>query len=319
MTRHYSGKPSSERRDHYAEVTDRIVAALEAGTRPWRQPWENGATGMPVNATTGRRYHGINVLLLAMASFAVGGDPRFCSYKQAAGRGWQVRKGERGTTVFFFKRRLIQDCDAALDAADRTKSIPMLRAYTVFCGSQIDGIPPYVAPDAREMPWRRPEAADLILTNSKAVVRIGGDRAFYSPDLDTIQLPEPASFHTPRDFAATALHEAGHWSGAKHRLDRDLTGRFGSAAYAQEELRAELASVFIGAELGLPCDIPNHANYVASWARKLKEEKREVFRAAADAQRIADYLLAFHPDYAEAADAPGDEEGAASPEMAEAA
>ena len=109
--------------------------------------------------------------------------------------------------------------------------------------------------------------------------------------------------HTPEAFACTALHEAAHWSGAKHRLDRDLTGRFGSAHYAQEELRAELASVFIGGTLGLPCDIPNHASYIASWVAKLKEDKREIFRAAADAQRIADYLLAFHPDFAaEAAD-----------------
>jgi antirestriction protein ArdC len=316
MVKHRSGKPFTDRRDHYQEVTDRIVAALEAGTRPWRQPWENGAPGMPVNATTGRRYHGINVLLLAMTSFVLGGDPRFCSYKQASDRGWQVRKGEQGTTVFFFKRMLVEDRDAAPDAEDRTKSIPMLRAYTVFNGSQIDGISAYVAPDAREVPWRRPEAADLILTNSKAVVRFGGDRAFYSPAHDYIQLPEPDSFHSPQAFAATALHEAGHWSGHASRLSRDLTGRFGSAAYAQEELRAELASVFIGAELGLPCDIPNHASYVASWAQKLKEDKREIFRAAADAQRIADYLLAFHPDYA---DAPGADEGAGAPEMAEAA
>ena len=121
-------------------MTDRIVAALEAGTRPWQQPWANGAPGAPVNATTGRRYHGINTLILTMTSFALGGDPRFCSYKQAADRGWQVRKGERGTTVFFFKRMLVEDRDAAPDAEDRTKAIPMLRAYTVFCGSQIDGI-----------------------------------------------------------------------------------------------------------------------------------------------------------------------------------
>lgn len=325
MMKHRSGKPFTDRRDHYQEVTDRIVAALEAGTRPWQQPWENGAPGAPVNATTGRRYHGINTLILTMTSFALGGDPRFCSYKQAADRGWQVRKGERGTTVFFFKRMLVEDRDAAADAEDRTKAFPLLRAYTVFCGSQIDGIPAYVAPDARELPWCRPEAADLILANSKAVVRLGGDRAFYSPSLDTIQLPEPASFRSPQDFAATALHEAAHWSGAPHRLDRDLTARFGSAAYAQEELRAELASVFIGAELGLPCDIPNHASYVASWARKLREDKREIFRAAADAQRIADYLLAFHPDYAAAegaSPAPDGEvgsEGESQPELAEAA
>ena len=246
MMKHRSGKPFTDRRDHYQEVTDRIVAALESGTRPWHQPWDNGSPGMPLNGATGRRYHGINVLLLAMTSFALGGDPRFCSYKQAADRGWQVRKGEKGTTVFFFKRMLVEDRGAAPDAEDRTKAIPMLRAYTVFNGSQIEGIPAYLAPDVTEAPWRRPEAADIILTNSKAMVRTGGDKAFYSPSLDYIQLPEAASFHSPEAFAATALHEAAHWSGAKHRLDRDLSGRFGTAAYAQEELRAELASVSWG-------------------------------------------------------------------------
>jgi antirestriction protein ArdC len=302
MLKHRGGKPFTDRRDHYQEVTDQIIAALEAGTRPWRQPWKSGSPGLPINATTGRPYHGINVLVLAMTSFALGGDPRFCSYKQASDRGWQVRKGERGTTVFFFKRMLVEDRNAAPEAEDRTKAIPMLRAYTVFNGSQIEGIPDYIAPDVTDAPWRRPEAADIILSNSKAVIRIGGDRAFYSPSLDFIQLPEPSSFESPEAFASTALHEASHWSGAKDRLDRDLTGRFGSAGYAQEELRAELASVFLGKVVDLPCDIPNHANYIGSWIAKLKEDKREIFRAASDAQRIADYLLAFHPDYADQAE-----------------
>ena len=107
----------------------------------------------------------------------------------------------------------------------------------MFNGARIDGIPAYVATDVTETPWRRPEAADIILTNSKAVIRICGDKAFYSPSLDFIQLPEGALF-TPAGFARTALHEAAHWSGAKHRLGHDLTGRFGSTHYAQEELRA---------------------------------------------------------------------------------
>ncbi len=255
---------------------------------------------MPVNATTNRRYHGINVLLLSITSFALGGDPRFCSYKQAADRGWQVRKGERGTTVFFFKLMLVEDRDAAPDAEDRTKAIPILRAYTVFNGSQIGGIPAYVPPDLTEAPWRRPEAAQTILDNSGAVLRIGGDSAFFSPSCDFIQMPPEASFPDAGTWSSTLLHEMAHWSGAAIRLDRDLSGRFGSALYSQEELRAEIASCFLGATLGLPCDIPNHASYLASWVAKLKEDKREIFRAAADAQKITDYLLTFHPDYAQA-------------------
>jgi antirestriction protein ArdC len=300
MLMHHSGKPFTDRRDHYQEVTDKIIAALEAGTRPWRQPWKSGSPGMLINATTGRSYHGINVLLLAMTSFALGGDPRFCSYKQASDRGWQVRKGERGTTVFFFKRMLVEDRNAAPDAEDRTKAIPLLRAYTVFNGSQIEGIPSYIAPDVVQAPWRRPEAADVILTNSKAVIKFGGDRAFYSPSLDFIQLPHPGSFESPEAFSSTALHEGSHWTAHPDRLNRDLTGRFGSASYAQEELRAELSSVFLGQVLDLPFDISHHADYLAAWVAKLKEDKREIFRAASEAQRIADYLLGFHPDYAAA-------------------
>jgi antirestriction protein ArdC len=295
-------KTSTERRDHYQEVTDRIIAALEAGTKPWRRPWDENLAGgptMPINAVTGRKYHGINVLVLAMSAFALGnGDPRFCSYKQATSRGWQVRGGEKGTTVFFFKRMQIEDRDAPPEAEDRTKHIPLLRAYTVFNAAQIDGIEPYVAPDVGEAPWRRPEAADVILRNSGVTVRIGGDQAFYSPTLDFCQLPPECAFESPQSWAATALHEAAHSTGHHTRLNRDLTGRYGSARYAMEEVRADLASVFMGAELGLPCDIPNHASYLGYWIDVLKRDKREVFRAAADAQKIADYLLQFHPDFA---------------------
>ena len=110
-------------------------------------------------------------------------------------------------------------------------------------------------------------------------------------------MPPHETFSSPEGFAATMLHELGHWSGAKHRLDRDLSGRFGTASYAAEELRAEIGSALMCAELGLPADIPNHASYLQSWLGKLREDKREIFRAAAAAQKIADYCLAFHPEY----------------------
>ncbi len=301
MAKQPSRKPFTEHRDHHQEVTDRIIAALESGTKPWQQPWSRDAAACPLapmNPTTGRKYHGINTLVLAMSAFALGGDPRFCSYKQAGGRGWQVKRGERGTTVFFFKRMEVENRDAPPEAEDRTKRVPLLRAYTVFNGAQLEGVPPYVAPTPAEAPWRRPEAADVILRNSGAYIRIGGDRAFYSPATDHIQLPPEESFKSPQGWAAIALHEAAHWTGAPHRLNRELRNSFGSDNYAREELRAEMASAMIGTELGLPCDLPNHASYVASWLNTLRQDKREIFRAAADAQRIADYLLAFHPDHA---------------------
>jgi len=130
------------------------------------------------------------------------------------------------------------------------------------------------------------------------VIRVGGDRAFYSPMTDHIQMPPMQAFHTPAGYSGTILHELGHWSGAKERLNRDLRNAFGSHDYAREELRAEIAQVMVSAELGISdCDFTNNASYIASWLEKLRSDRKEIFRAAADAQRIADYLLAFHPDY----------------------
>ena len=287
----------SLRLDAMQEFADRIVAELEQGVKPWVRPWDPEKAGgpqAPFNPVTGRRYHGINVLILGMDMGAFqSGDPRWMTYRQAQEKNWQVRKGEKSTTIFFSKPLEIEDGENE----DGRKTIRLLKHYYVFHASQIDGIPEYKAPTFEEAPWTRPEAADIILKNSGAVIRIGGDRAFYSPATDHIQLPPEHAFRGPPEFAATALHELGHWTGHPSRLNRDMQSRFGSAAYAMEELRAELASAFVASELGIPTDIPQHASYLAHWIKPLKDDKREIFRAAADAQRIADMELGFHPAY----------------------
>jgi antirestriction protein ArdC len=292
-------------RDHYQEVTDRIIAALEAGTPPWRRPWDPdkaGGPAMPRNAATGHRYRGINVLTLGMSPLAfTSGDPRWATYKQSEERGWQVRKGERGTTGFFFKRLELRDDTKPDDDEDSVRRIPLLRAFTLFHASQIEGIPDYVPPTIEEAPWRAPEAAEIILAISGAVVRYGGDRAFYSPATDHIQMPPQSAFATAEGFCGTLIHELGHWSGAEARLNRDLRNRFGSHDYAREELKVEIGRVMTCTELGIAVsdsDFSNNAAYIASWLERLRSDRKEIFRAAADAQRIADYLLAFHPDYA---------------------
>lgn len=293
-----SGTVHSAPRDPMQEFANRIIAELENGVKPWVRPWDPEKAGGPratFNPVTGKRYHGINVLILGMDMRAFQtGDSRCMTYQQAQGKDWQVRKGERSTTIFFTKPYEVED-EAAEDG---TKTIRVLKHYAVFHASQIDGVPPYKALAVDEAPWTRPEASEIIIRNSGAVVRIGGDRAFYSPSTDHIQLPPDFAFNGPEEFAATALHELAHWTGHPSRLNRDLQNRFGSSAYAMEELRAELASSFVANELGIPTDIPHHASYIANWIKPLKDDKREIFRAAADAQRIASMELGFHPDYA---------------------
>jgi len=278
----------SLRRDPMQEFANRIVAELENGIKPWVRPWDPEKAGgpqAPFNPVTGKRYHGINVLILGMDVRAFeSGDPRWMTYQQAQEKNWQVKKGEKSTMIFFSKPLEIEDDQAE----DNRKTIRLLKHYAVFHASQIDGIPEYKPPGFEEAPWMRPEAADIILKNSGAVIRIGGDRAFYSPSTDHIQLPPAHAFRGPPEFAATALHELGHWTGHSTRLDRDIQSRFRSAGYAMEELRAELASALIASELGIPTDIPHHASYIAAWIEPLKDDKREIFRAAADAQKITD-------------------------------
>jgi antirestriction protein ArdC len=295
-------RTTTERRDHFAEVTDRVIAALEAGTPPWQKPWDPDVAGgpnMPCNAVSGRRYRGINVITLAMSTLAFGsGDPRWATYKQAAERGWQVKKGEHGTTAYFFKRLEVPDNKAGDADENATKRIPLLRAFTLFHASQIEGVSPFVPPTIAEAPWRAPDAVETIIANSGAVVRIGGDRAFYSPSTDHIQMPPRCAFRSASGWSGVMIHEAGHWTGSKARLNRDLRNSFGSQDYSREELRVEIAQAMVCSEIGVECDFLNTAAYLASWVERLKSDRKEIFRAAADAQRIADYLLAFHPDWA---------------------
>jgi antirestriction protein ArdC len=230
-TENRGGKTSHTPRDHYQEVTDRIIAALEAGTPPWRRPWDPdkaGGPAMPCNAATGHRYRGINVLTLGMSALAFSsGDPRWATYKQAEDRGWQVRKGERGTTGYFFKRLELRDDTKSEGDEDAMKRIPLLRAFSLFHASQIDGIPDFIPPTIEEAPWRAPEAAEIILANSGAVVRIGGEKAFYSPATDHVQIPPQGAFATAEGFCGTLVHELGHNAAFRIMPRRCAFGRTG--------------------------------------------------------------------------------------------
>jgi antirestriction protein ArdC len=277
-------------RDYRKEVTDDIIKMLEEGTAPWQKPWSEGELGRtPFNATTMKPYRGGNVLGLMIAGMRKGyTDPRWLTYKQAQDHGWQVRKGEKSTGIEFWDIGRGQGDEGESDA-DKPRSRMIHRVYSVFNAAQIDGIPPL------ELIARKPfeviQAGEDMLRNSGADIRHGGDKAFYSPRSDHIQLPPKECFTDEPHFYSTALHELAHWTGAKHRLNRLTDNRpFGSPEYAKEEIRADLSSLFLSAELGIPYDPKDQASYIQSWIKVLKNDKNEVFRAAADASKACDYL-----------------------------
>lgn len=282
-------------KDLYESVTNTIIAALEAGTPPWVCPW-NGAQGSltPANLSTGRHYRGINVLLLNVQAMSRGyAHNRWMTFQQARALGACVRKGETGTGIVFFKM-LERDDDSGRSAANDDgprRVIPLLRQFTVFNASQIDGLPEALTalPEPVEG-WSPVASAHAILERSGAVIRHGGDRAYYRPSDDVIQLPPQAAFPQAESYYATALHELTHWSGHESRCHRTLLGRQHIEAYAYEELVAELGSAFLCGHCGLSGEL-QHASYIEAWLKALRNDKRLIFTAASMAQKATDFLI----------------------------
>jgi antirestriction protein ArdC len=219
------------------------------------------------------------------------------TYKQAAQNEWQVRQGERGTHIEFWELRA-REPEAAPDAesSEKPNSRRLLhRVYTVFNAQQIDGVPAYAPKE--HTPFETVASGERVLANSGAnILHDQRDRAFYDRREDAIHLPPKAAFHDAASYFGTALHELAHHSGHPSRLNRETLNesyRFGDTNYAREELRAELASVFLAAELGVPHDPAQHAAYVGSWIESLRKDKNEIFRAAHDASQAADFVLAL--------------------------
>ncbi|GLS45923.1 ArdC family protein [Methylobacterium brachythecii] len=283
--------------DVHQTVTDAIIKTLEAGeTGTWTCPWHRTGGSLPVNAKTGKAYRGVNTLMLWCAEQAAGyGDTRWATYKQWSELGAQVRKGERSTIIVFFK-----EYDAAEGSEDSRRRF-VARASYGFNAAQVEGAPSAGEPlPASE--WTLPEIFDGFVSRTGARVIHGGDAAFYQPSEDRIVMPPRERFPTAHGYASTMAHELTHWSGAKGRLDRDLTGRFRTQAYAAEELVAELGSAFLMAELGLEAEPhPTHASYIGSWIKLLKSDPKAIFTAASAASRAAGYLTSLQSQMAEAA------------------
>ncbi|MCD1594449.1 MULTISPECIES: zincin-like metallopeptidase domain-containing protein [Thalassospira] len=298
----YNRKTGKHTRSNlYQDITDKIIAQLEQGTFPWVQPWGRpsacASLGLPQNAATERTYSGINVLILWGAVFEAGySSQSWLTFRQALKLGGTVRKGERGVTVVYASRFIPGEGKKkgqfAPDTSKDPRAIPFLKRFTVFNLDQCDGLPEditaqSVPPDTSLI---EPKAEDLIRA-SGIDFRIGGRRAFYSPEDDYVRVPPPQAYFEPINWHRTALHECSHATGHETRLNRDQSGSFGSKKYAFEELVAEMSAAFLCASLGIVPTV-RHADYLASWLQVLREDNRAIVRAASQASKSADYLLA---------------------------
>jgi antirestriction protein ArdC len=285
------------RTDIYQKITDQINSELEKGVRPWLKPWNvehaAGRITRPLRGN-GVPYKGINVLVLWSAAMEKGyAAPVWMTFKQASELKASVRKGEHGSLVVYADRIIRTETDAKT-GEDSDRAIPFLKGYTVFNVEQIDGLPEhyYAKPAPRLDAIERIERVEAFLTNTGATVRHGGNMAYYNISQDFIQMPPFESFRGAEGYYAIRAHEAAHWTRHPSRLNRDFgRKRFGDEGYAMEELVAELGSAFVSADLELTPELrEDHASYIASWIKVLKDDKRAIFTAASHAQRAADYL-----------------------------
>lgn len=274
----------------YSQVTEQIIADLEAGTIPWEQPW-NGGFSLPRNASTQNSYSGINILILWMrqkkACFT---SSQWLTFNQARGLGGSVKKGEKATRILFYKPLKIDGKNEAGESEEKT--IPMLKTHAVFNLSQIEGLETLQQIEHGIVSKNEPEVcneAETILVKSGAQLSFdGGFQAFYNPLSDSIHMPEKTRFKDQLGYYKTLLHELVHWTGAESRLDRNLATKE-RAHYAHEELIAELGSSFLCAHVGLKYT-SQHASYLESWLKVLREDKAAIFKAASQARVATEFL-----------------------------
>ncbi|WP_107726660.1 ArdC family protein [Neisseria weaveri] len=292
--------------EQYAEaIAAELIAHLKSGTAPWQKPWEPTMSGLPYNHLTGNTYSGSNTLKLMMQPYD---DPRWLTYKQAQSVGAQVRKGEKGVSLI----RLITHVERTVkdengkpvldDNGEPQKEFvkldfPYIKTFSVFNAEQIDGLPEWKPTHSPQHEWENHQRAEALLTASGAEIRHRyGDAAYYWPSEDHIVLPHKEQFPNAGLYYATALHELGHWTGHEGRLNRDLSGGYGTLSYAREELRAEIASMMLTRQLGLPHDPGRHAAYVGTWIQILTDEPTEILKAARDADKIQSYVMGIEKE-----------------------
>ena len=285
-------------------VANNIIKQLEQGTAPWQLPWNsNGPSFMlPYNAITGNRYKGINILSLLSAQRE---DPRWMTFKQAESKGYSVRKGEKATLIQYVKThdyftsrdeqgRIINREDGKPVKEFQKLKTPIITTAWVFNAQQINGIEPLIIKEPKISNWENLQRVENLIIESKADISHNNEnRAYYNSKTDQIIMPKRNQFDSADKYYATLLHELGHWTSHKDRLNRDIFNRMGTQEYAREELRAEIASMLIGHELSIGHDPGQHIAYVESWIQLLKDKPYEIHAAAADAEKILNYIMAF--------------------------
>jgi antirestriction protein ArdC len=290
------------RQDVYTRVTDRIVADLEKGVRSWMKPWSAehaaGKITRPLRHN-GTPYSGINILMLWSAAMAGGfAAPIWMTFRQALELGANVRKGEKGSLVVYANSITRKETDE-VSGNEIDREIHFMKGYTVFNVEQVEGLPAhyYAKPEPRFNSIQRIEHAENFFANLRADIRHGGTQAYYAQEPDYIRMPPFEAFCDAQGYYATLAHESTHWTKHPSRLDREFgRKKWGDKGYAEEELVAELGAAFLCADLELAlAPREDHAAYIAHWLTVLKEDKRAIFRAAAHAQRAADFLQLLQP------------------------
>ena len=267
----------------YQEVTDRIIKQLENGAAPWVKPWKADSTA-DKNLLSQKPYQGINRLILGLSSMVKGYDvPVWASFKQFESLGASVRKGEKGTAIVWFSPITKENKQTG-----EIESFNALKTYYVFNVAQCEGIE-ITASKPADKPFNAIDAADQRIIKTGALISHGGDAAFFSPGVDRIQMPHKSAFDNKSSYYSTVFHELTHWTGHELRCNRNLKGKFGNPLYAFEELVAEMGAAFLCQDYRIQGEL-RHAGYIGHWLKVLKEDSRAIFKAAALAQKAADYL-----------------------------
>lgn len=282
------------KKDRYQMVTDAVLQLMNQHGTNWIKPWQEQAGNCHHNVVSKKAYQGTNTFMTAISAYRHGfKSNQWATFKQWEKLGAKVRKGSKGTDILFFDKVMITDKET-----DEQAMVPLLKGFCVFNADQVDGYTAKPVDDQPAPSFNNGDAEKLIAATG-ADIKHGGNRAFYAPQPDFIQMPEKSAFKGTKDstpeqsYYSTMLHELTHWTGHSSRLNRKLISRFGSNAYAFEELIAETGAAFLCAMLGLEKQpTPDHAKYLNNWLEVLKQDKRAMIKAFGQAQKAADFILA---------------------------